>query len=97
MTRLGGCCARFRWTGTIKGEWTLQLASLVTDHLCSVRTKIRNYDGSEYYYGKDFFARCLYAGEKGDLNHVRTGYLRSTLLVKVTSSLSSWLATDHYF
>ena len=56
----------------------------VIDRTCSVRTKIRNYEGNEYYYGKDFFPRCLFAGEKGNPNRVRDGYLQSTLLVKVS-------------
>jgi len=52
-----------------------------------VRTKIRNYEGNEYYYGKDFFPRCLFAGEKGNPNRVRDGYLRSTLLVKTFKAI----------
>jgi len=40
---------------------------------------------SEYYYGRDFFPRCLFVGEKGNPNRVQDGYLhRSTLLVKVS-------------
>ena len=55
----------------------------VTDRTLSVRNKIKNYEGEEYYYGRDFFPRCLYAEEVGDPSNVRRGYLRSALLVKV--------------
>ena len=54
----------------------------------SIRKKVKNYEGEEYYYGKDFFPRCLYAEEAGDPKLVRRGYLRSALLDKVFASLS---------
>ena len=70
----------------IKGRCAHRLPSPVpvTDCMYSVRTKIRNYKGSEYYYGKDFFPRCFFAGEKGNPNCIRDGYLQGTLLVKVS-------------
>jgi len=70
----------------IKGRCAHQLPSPapVADCMHSVRTKIQNYEGNEYFYGKDFFPRCLFAGEKGNPNRIRDGYLRSTLLVKVS-------------
>lgn len=68
-------------------EWVMRLfPPPVTDHTLSVRKKIRGYEGEEYYYGKDFFPRCLYAEEAGDPKYVRRGYLQSALLVKVIAS-----------
>ena len=57
-------------------------SSPANDSTFSIRNKIKNYEG-EYYYGKDFFPRCLYAEEAGDPKYVQRGYLRSALLVKV--------------
>ncbi|KAF9793078.1 hypothetical protein BJ322DRAFT_1103511 [Thelephora terrestris] len=52
-----------------------------------IRNKIRGYEGAEYYYGKDFFPRCLYAEERGDINHVRRGFLRGALLIKTFKAI----------
>jgi len=69
-----------------KGRCAPLSISLVADHTHSTRTKIRNYEGVEFYYGTDFFPRCLYTGEKGNPRRVRNGYLQSNLLVKVLYS-----------
>ena len=40
--------------------------SPVIDRMFSICKKVKNYEGEEYYYGKDFFPQCLYAEEAGD-------------------------------
>jgi hypothetical protein len=56
-----------------------------TNHTNSVRAKVRNFEDEAHYFGKDFYPRCLYLGEDGDPERVEDGYLKSALLVKVTS------------
>lgn len=55
------------------------------NHANSVRAKIQNFEDEDHYFGKDFYPRCLYLGEDGDPERIENGYLKSTLLVKVTS------------
>ena len=53
------------------------------DSPCSVRAKIR--DGLDgYSAADDYWIRCLYKGEEGDPEDVEKGFLKSTLLVKVS-------------
>ena len=39
---------------------------LATNYTNSVRAKVQNFEDEEYYFGKDFYPRCLYLGENGD-------------------------------
>ncbi|KAF9783664.1 hypothetical protein BJ322DRAFT_1007579, partial [Thelephora terrestris] len=50
----------------------------------SVRAKVRDeLDG--YSASSDYWIRCLYEGEEGDLRDVEKGFLRSQLLVKAST------------
>jgi len=58
------------------------LSSKILIFLISVCAKIRDStDG--YSASNDYWLRCLYEDEKGDLEDVEKGFLKSTLLVKV--------------
>ena len=68
----------------------------MTNHMNSVRAKVRNFDDEEHYFGKDFYPRCLYLREDGDPERVEDGYLKNALLVKVISRCPI-SATPHPF